>query len=417
MTTTTARFVHPEKRSANPYDDEVAADPLPFYDALREHTPIAMMMHMPGTHVLSRYDDVKFALQHPEIFSSDLAAVDIGQDRPLLPLQVDPPHHAKYRRVMDPHLSAKHFVPLDEQVRGLVNELIDGFAARGSCDVHAELTVPLPCTVFLELCALPADRLDSMLQWKDDIIRPQLRHPEAMDPAVAADVRRQTGAAIYDFFTEVIADRRANPGDDLFSRFATGEIDGERMTDDQMLDMGFLFLLGGLDTVTSTLDCSIAFLGRNPERRDELVADPSKISAAVEELLRVHTPVMQVLRVVKQPHEMHGVRLEPGDTVMVMIGAADTDPEEFGETAGHVDFDRPVNRHLAFGGGPHRCLGSHLARFELSIALEELHRRLPDYVVPAGADLHYSPGIREIAALPLEFTPVPAALTDHGSVA
>ncbi len=174
-----------------------------------------------------------------------------------------------------------------------------------------------------------------------------------------------------------------------------------------MSDMGFLFMLGGLDTVTSTLDCSVAFLGQHPERRDELVADLTRIPAAVEELLRVHTPVMQVLRVVKEPHEMHGVAFEPGDTVMVMIGAADTDPAEFGETADVVDFDRPVNRHLAFGGGPHRCLGSHLARFELNIALEELHRRLPDYRVVPDSTLSYSPGIREIAELPLEFTPAP----------
>jgi cytochrome P450 len=403
--TTTARYVRADVRSANPYADEVAADPIPFYEALRDQTPIASMLEMPHTHLISRYEDVKFALQHPEIFSSDISAVDIGQDRPLLPLQIDPPDHVKYRRVMDPHLSARHFVPLDEEVRGLVNDLIDGFIERGTCDFHAELTVPLPCTVFLQLCDLPLDQLDAMLGWKDDIIRPQLRHPEARDPEEAGLIRRRTALAIYDFFGEVIADRRARPGDDLFSRFANGEVDGERMTDEQMLDLGFLFLLGGLDTVTSTLDCSVAYLGRNPERRDQLVADPSRILAAVEELLRVHTPVMQVLRVVKQPHEMHGVAFETGDTVMVMIGAADTDPTEFGDTAGQVDFDRPVNRHLAFGGGPHRCLGSHLARFELMVALEELHRRLPDYRVPDGVELRYSPGIREIEVLPLEFTP------------
>jgi cytochrome P450 len=402
-----ASFVDGEARSANPYSDEVAADPVPFYDALRRLTPIASMMGMEGTHVISRYEDVKFALQHPEIFSSDISAVDIGQDRPLLPLQVDPPHHAKYRRVMDPHLSPKHFVPLDTEVRALVNELIDGFAARGHCDVHAELTVPLPCTVFLQLSGLPLDGLETFLRWKDDIIRPQVHDPAAFDPEVSARIRRETALAIYAFFADVVADRRANPGDDLFSRFAVGEIDGERMTDEQMLDLGFLFLLGGLDTVTSTLDCSIAHLGRNPDQRDSLVADPTRMPAAVEELLRVHTPVMQVLRVVKQRYELHGVVLEPGDSVMVMIGAADTDPDEFGHDAGVVDFDREVNRHLAFGGGPHRCLGSHLARFELAIALEELHRRLPDYRVPVDAVLSYSPGIREIASLPLEFTPQP----------
>jgi cytochrome P450 len=129
------------------------------------------------------------------------------------------------------------------------------------------------------------------------------------------------------------------------------------------------------------------------------------VPAAIEELMRLHTPVMQVLRVIKQPHEMHGVKMEPGDSVMVMIGAADTDPDEFGAEAEIADFDRERNRHLAFGGGAHRCLGSHLARFELRIALEELHRRLPDYVVPADAELNYSPGIREIEKLPVEFTP------------
>ena len=125
---------------------------------------------------------MKFALQHPEIFSSDFEAIDIGQHRPLIPLQIDPPEHAKYRRVMDPHLAHRQIVPREERVRALVNELIDRFIDRGSCDIHAEFTVPLPCTVFLELCGLPLDRLDTFLGWKDDIIRPQVRHPElAMD--------------------------------------------------------------------------------------------------------------------------------------------------------------------------------------------------------------------------------------------
>jgi cytochrome P450 len=177
------------------------------------------------------------------------------------------------------------------------------------------------------------------------------------------------------------------------------------MTHEQMQDVGLLFILGGLDTVTSTLDCALAHLGRHPDLRDQLVGDPDLVPAAIEELMRLHTPVMQVLRTIKQPHEMHGVQMEPGDTVMVMIGSADVDPDEFGEEAHIADFEREHNRHLAFGGGPHRCLGSHLARFELRIALEELHRRIPDYAVPAGAELSYSPGIREIESLPLLFTP------------
>jgi len=404
----TREFVDPAAREANPYHPAVAADPVPFYDELRTHAPAAAMQGLPGVHVISRYEDVKFALQHPEIFSSEIATIDIGQERPLIPLQVDPPDHAKYRRVMDPQLALKHVAPLEESVRGLVNELIDEFASRGSCDAHTELTVPLPCTVFLQMCDLPLDEIDRFLAWKDDIIRPQLRHPEvSFDGAAATRLRHAAAAEIYEFFDGVIAERRSEPGDDLFSRFAQAEVDGDRMSHDQMRDAGFLFILAGLDTVTSTLDCSIAHLGREPALRDELVADPARIPDAVEELLRLHTPVMQVMRTVAQPFTLHGVDMSPGDTAVVMLGAGNTDPTEFGDTADGFELSRESNRHLAFGAGPHRCMGSHLARFELAIVLEELHRRLPDFAVPEGVDLHYSPGIREIEHLPLTFTAVP----------
>jgi cytochrome P450 len=170
-----------------------------------------------------------------------------------------------------------------------------------------------------------------------------------------------------------------------------------------MLDLCYLFILGGLDTVTATLDCSIAYLARHPDHRRALVEDPSLVPNAVEELLRIQTPVMQVLRVVVHPHEMHGVKMAPGDHVLVMLGSADTDPTEFGGDADLFNLHRESNRHLAFGGGPHRCLGSHLARLELRVALEELHRRIPDYRLANDDGLEYSPGIREIKSLPLIF--------------
>ena len=394
--------VHPDKREANPYLPEVAADPSPFYAKLRDTCPIANFEGMEsGTHIISRYEDVKFALRHPEIFSSDFNAVDIGQDRPLIPLQIDPPDHAKYRRVMDPQLGPNQIAYLEQDTRRLVNEIIDEFAAAGSCDFHAAFSVPLPCTVFLRITGLPLDQLDHFLTWKDNIIRPG---GGFMDPEEAAALRKATGAAMYAFFGDVIDERTTNPGDDVISRFIHAEIDGQKMSRDEILDICYLFILGGLDTVTSTLDCSIAYLAQHPERRDAIVADPSLVPAAIEELLRLHTPVMQVIRVVQQEHEMHGIAMHPGDHVMVMIGAADTDPAEFGADADDLVLDRAVNRHLAFGGGPHRCLGSHLARLELRVALEELHRRIPDYAIADGAVLDYSPGIREIATLPLTFT-------------
>lgn len=397
-----AAAVYADRRQANPYLPEVAADPNPFYARLRTECPIAGFDGFEeGTHIISRYEDVKFVLRHPEIFSSDIMAVDIGQDRPLIPLQIDPPDHAKYRRVMDPQLSPKAISYLEADTRKLVNEIIDRFIDAGACDFHAEFSVPLPCTVFLQVTGLPLDQLDQFLTWKDNIIRPG---GGLMDPTEAAQIRKETGAAMYAFFGEVIDERSERPADDVISRFIHAEIDGVRMSRDEILDICYLFILGGLDTVTSTLDCSIAYLAQHPDRRDAIVADPSLVPSAIEELLRLHTPVMQVLRVVKQEHRMHGIDMRPGDHVMVMIGAADTDPDEFGGDADDLVLDRGVNRHLAFGGGPHRCLGSHLARLELQVALEELHRRIPDYTVRDGATLDYSPGIREIANLPLIFT-------------
>jgi cytochrome P450 len=159
-------------------------------------------------------------------------------------------------------------------------------------------------------------------------------------------------------------------------------------------------LLGGLDTVTATLDCMVVHLARAPELRAAIAADLSLVAPAVEELLRYETPVTMVPRILKQEFELGGVQLRAGDHAILLIGAGNCDPEEFDEAEG-TDIARESNRHLAFGGGPHRCLGSHLARLELRVALEELHRRIPDYRIAPDAEVHFSPAIRQAASLPL----------------
>jgi cytochrome P450 len=352
---------------------------------------------------LSRYADVQWALKHPETFSSAFEAVSIGQEHPLIPLQVDPPEHARYRRLLDPEFSPKKMAAIEPDARVLVNKIIDAFVDDDGCDFHEDFATPLPSTVFLRLMGLPQADLAQFLQWRDNTIRPDVA-PD--DWEGAQRIREQTGHDITEYFTAAIDERRNDPDDPddeaLLSRLVRAEIEGRPLTDAELLGICHLLLLGGLDTVTATLDCAIVYLARHPERRRLLASDPAVTAGAVEELLRAETPVMAVPRVVKQDCTIEGVDIKVGDHATLCLGAANGDDTEF-DDADDVDFARTPNRHLAFGGGPHRCLGSHLARMELRVALEEFHRRVPDYDIAPGATIRYSPGIRQADRLPLVF--------------
>jgi cytochrome P450 len=387
-----------------------ANEPHAAYRKLRDECPVHRGVGYDGAMevVISRYDDVCSALRHPEVFSSSAEAVSIGQEQPLIPLQVDPPDHLKYRRLLDPQFSPKRMAALETGAREFVNRLIDGFADRGSCDFHEEFATPLPSTIFLLLMGLPHDDLPIFLQWRDNTVRPDV---EPGDFDGAARIRDQTGHEITEYFDRAIEARRANPDDALLSRLVHADIEGRPLSREELLGTCHLLILGGLDTVTATLDCSIAYLAQHPEIRRQLVQQPELTGAAVEELLRWESPVQMVARIVKEDSSIGGVEVKKGDRVTVLIGAADGDEREFPD-ADTVSFTRHANRHVAFGGGPHRCLGSHLARLELRVALEEFHRRIPDYRIPDGTELVYSPGIRQTMGLPLEFEPEGAPSSD-----
>jgi cytochrome P450 len=346
---------------------------------------------------LSRYDDIIWAMRHPEVFSSGAEAVSVGQAHPLIPLQVDPPEHAHFRRVLDPEFSPKRVAELEPDVRALTVELIERFVDADGCDFHLELATPLPSTVFLRLLGLPQSDLDEFMQWRDDTVRPVGATAEEQQAR-----RNAAGASITRYFEQGLDTKLAQPGDDLLTRIAHGSVNGRPLTRDEQLGICHLQLLAGLDTVTATLDCMVAYLAQHPDRRRALIADPILVDKAVEELLRTETPVQVVPRVVAKDFELRGQQLKAGDHAVLVIGAADTDPSEF-DAPTEVTFDRPANRHLAFGGGPHRCLGSHLARMELRVALDEFHRRVPDYELAPGAVVNYSPGIRQADHLPLVF--------------
>ncbi|OOK73808.1 cytochrome P450 family protein [Mycobacterium kansasii] len=277
------------------------AEPQPMYKALRESTPV---FRAPQAVVLSRLADIEMALKRTDLFSSNMDAVDLGNLRPLIPLQIDPPEHAKYRRILDPLFTPREMARREPYVTELVNEMIDRFAARGECDFHAEFAVPLPCTVFLQLLGLPLEDLDKFLEWKDGVIRPagSTGYDDRHD--ASAGVAQQ----IYEYFDRAIDDHVANPRDDVLSAMIAAQIAGEPLSREELLDICFLFLIAGLDTVTDSLDCFFVYLARHPEHRRQLIEQPDILPHAVEELLRWETPVPGVARVAMRDVEVGAAR-------------------------------------------------------------------------------------------------------------
>jgi cytochrome P450 len=371
-------------------------DPAPGYARLREQCPVARVPGMMGEPNvwISTYDDALWALKHPEVFSSRAEAIDIGQAHDLIPLQIDPPLHTKYRRFLAEWFNTKAIAPLEPAVRKLVNELLDGIAPRGECDFHADFATPLPSTVFLAQMGLPQDDLPTLLRWRDDIIRP------AEDMEEAAAIRARTGAEMTAYFDAQIDGLRANPGPGFWSELVNAEFDGRPLDRGELLGMAFLLIIAGLDTVTATLDCMIEYLAVHPDRRQMLVDRPELTTDAVEEMMRFLTPVQLIPRVVAQDATIGGVDIKAGDHATIVLGAANLDPGTY-EDAEAVDFERDRSINLAFGGGPHLCLGINLARLELRVALEEWHRRIPEYSIVEGANIAHSPGIRQADHLPL----------------
>jgi cytochrome P450 len=381
-------------------DPEMAAHPQPVFKAMRE-VPV---MPLEGMGVLlSRKAEIDEALRHPEIFSSNMDAVDLKNKRPMIPLQIDPPEQKKYRKLLDPLFAPRKMVAMEDAVAVLANNLIDRFIERGEVDFAKEFSVPFPSQVFLTLLGLPLDELDRFLTMKDGIIRPDHVTGSKYGSKKATDYQQEIADSVYDYFDMVLDEREKERKDDLLSHFLDAEVEGNKLTRNDILDICFLFLIAGLDTVTATLDCMFSFLAQHPEHRQQVVDDPAIIPSTIEELLRWETPVMGVARVSVADTELNGCPIKKGDHVMIMLGSANTDEDEFAD-ADVVRFDREVNRHIAFGGGVHRCLGSHLARMELRVALREWHRRIPEYSVLDGHTLVYTPSIRSIEHFPMVFT-------------
>lgn len=346
----------------------------------------------------------EFVLREPR-FSSRVEMM-LGNVRPLIPLNVDPPEHSKYRKLLDPLFAPRRMDEYESEIVERANRYIDNFIERGQCNFTDEFADLFPSSVFLALTGLPEDQLEMFLRLRDGIL-----HPEKIEPGAAFEVdKRQAvvaaaGKEVYQYFDALVEERSIRPTDDIVSRFLEAEVGGERMVREEILDILYLFLIAGLDTVSDSLTCFFAFLAQHPDHRRQITDNPNLIPAAVEELLRWESPVPTGSpRVATSDISLpDGTVVSAGTAVLVCYGAGNVDPKGV-DDAFSVIFDRNPNGHMAFGAGVHRCLGSHLARRELRVTLREWHRRIPEYwISPGHEQLAYQPGLRHVKDLMLSW--------------
>src|SRR5581483_4771061 len=377
------------------------SNPQPRYRTILEGG--GMMRPVDGFVMVANRKAVGEVLRNPDRFTSK-GIVQLGNVRPLIPLSVDPPDHVKYRKILDPLFAPRRMDALEDDIAARVNHFIDAFADKGACEFTSDLAVPFPSSVFLGLMGLPWEELDTFLRLKDGILRPGgygMLEATKMSAEERRKIQADTAREIYDYFNAILDERARDPRDDILTQFLRTEVEGEKLSREEILDICFLFLIAGLDTVTDSLSCFFAFLAQNAGHRRQIATDPGVINRAVEELLRWETPVPGIPRQATSDQELHGCPIKAGDMVSVSLGAANLDPEEFADPFA-VDLDREPNPHIAFGGGVHRCLGSHLARRELRVALREWHRRIPDYwIKPGHEQLEYPPGLGHVKDLVL----------------
>ena len=366
------------------YSPDFLADPYKFFPAMHEKFPPVFYDVGPfgNAWVLTKHEDALFALRHAEYFSNE-DATPFPRDPEdyfyFIPIEIDPPEHRKYRNIVDPIVSPQGVLKLETRIRALANELIDEFIDKGECEFDEVFGRPLPVLVFLDLMGLPRNMCDTFVSWAMALLH-------SNDRQIMGDTLKTIG----DYLKIAIAEKIANPDDGLVSRIAHAEFDGKPISEKEAFGFVTFLFIAGLDTVFATLNNIWLWLARNPDRVQEIINDPDNINAQVEELLRVFSVTFSG-RTVAQDVELRGVQLKKGDKITSILPACNYDPEVFPNPT-EVNFHRPKKIILAFTVGVHSCMGAHLARLEIKIALQEWLKRIPDFKVKPGAETIYRPG-------------------------
>lgn len=390
------------------YDPAIAAPVDVFQERAAEMAakgPVVWSTAHGGHWIVLRYAEIQQVLRDPETFSSypnNLVTEEaFGK---FLPLELDPPEHTGYRRALQPLFGPARMKKLEAGIRDVVTELIDGFAGRGDAEFVEEFAHELPARVFLSLMDWPLEDAPLFTHATNVVLHGEPGGTEEE----STQARGVAAMEMFGYFQNIVNQRRDVPGDDVTSTLIHTEVEleGETrlLTDEELVRMFFILLIAGLHTVQGSLAWGVVHLANNPAQRQEILDDPDVISSAVEEILRIEAAVTMGRRATVDT-ELGGAKIQAGDRLVLMLCAANRDDREF-DSPDDFDVLREPNRHISFGGGVHRCLGSHLARIELAVAFEELHERLPDYaLVESDPPVFHATQVRGCVRLPITFTP------------
>ena len=349
------------------------------------------------------YDALYDAVQDAELFSSvhstecPKGVPAAPYSSPLIPIDIDGPIQQEYRKMVLNWFNPGHARGMEPRINEICTELIDAFIERGEADLSQELFTALPARVTLEMLDWESDRWQEWVGWVHGLIHDSTHSPEKGMEAVTN---------LYTNIGIEIAKRHEQMGTDLFSDMMQAKVNGESLSDDQIRDFALLVLLGGMDTTSGASGNTIMDLDRDPSLRQQMIDELDHVPKAIEEFLRVDGPGGGLYRRVTRDAEFHGQPLKQGDPVLMMFWAANRDPAMFPDPE-KIDIHRTGNRHMAFGMGPHRCLGSHHARLMFSTMLREVLTRIPDFkVVQEGVERFEDCGsVYAIRYLPITFTP------------
>jgi len=340
-----------------------------------------------GTWVITRYEHVREVQQNYRVFTHTMPKYKLSD--PLMPTEFDPPFQTKLRGIVLPLMTAARIDPLEPTMHEVCRELISGFKDRGHCDVVEEFARKYPIAIFGELFGLEPERREEFRQlaetWMHDVSQRQWAWTE-----IRAIIRGE------------LEERRVAPKDDMLTGISLGEIDGERIDIETGINLAATVFLGGLDTLPSNIGWTLRFLATNPGHRRRIIEEPECVPGAVEEFFRRFPSVAKNACRATRDLDFHGANIKKGDLVHTILFLANCDGEVFNDPLS-LDFDRRGNKHIAFSVGSHRCLGSHLARHELAVGLQEWHAAIPEYRIADVDAITYTGGVLAMTYLPLEW--------------